>query len=595
MCGIVGTINCKKQYNIKNILNTMDHRGPDDNGYYKLNDSSFLGHTRLSILDTSNHGHQPMVSDCGNYVIVYNGEVYNHNELRAKLEKKGYVFHSHADTEVILKLYIDTEDKKIFLNKLRGMFAFCIYDKINDSYFFARDRFGIKPLLYFHKDDELCFSSELKPLIENRLVSNELDKEALEDYIQYGSIVQPKTIYKNVKHLMPSHYMIFDKNGLKIEKYYSLIDNITKLNISYEEAVKLTREKLEEATKYHMVSDVEVGAFLSGGVDSTATVALMQKYSDKNLSTFSIGFSSSQKEVVDELSIAKKTSEILKTNHHEIVIDEEYIANIFDDFIDSMDQPSVDGINTYIVSKETSKELKVAISGLGGDEIFAGYPHFAKFSQYPEDEKNLIKQVFEELNKIRPNRFTDRFQYAGLSVEQRVDKIRTLDQTLYKDKPLVENKSLSKVQRISLAEIERYLLNILLRDSDNFSMANSLELRPVLLDHELVEFALSLDDDVKVGKNYLKEIFIESVRDIIPDFVFNREKSGFVMPVATWMNGVLNDRFKKLLDKQYDDMIDFKNFDNLRERVLNKQVKTSDWKSFLLLSWLSKVYAKDVK
>ena len=589
MCGIVGLINSQKDYDIDIILKSLYHRGPDDFGYYKVNENSFLGQTRLSIIDTSNHGHQPMVSKCGNYILVFNGEVYNHKELKKELEAKGYIFESESDTEVILNYYIDSEDKDKFLNKLRGMFAFCIYDKKNESYFFARDRFGIKPLIYSYDGDSLCFSSELKSLISSSLISKKIDKDALNDYLQYGSIVQPKTIYKDASYLMPSHYMVLDKNGLKITRYYSLMDNIKGLDVNYEEAVKITRNKLEEATRYHMVSDVEVGAFLSGGIDSSATVALMQKYSEKKIYTFCIGFKTGQSEVVDELNIAKKTSDILNTNHHEIVIDDKYINNIFDEYVSSMDQPSIDGLNTFIVSKEAATKVKVSISGIGGDEIFAGYPHFEKFSKYPEDKNNIFKIALSSLNKLRPNRVTDRFQYSGLSVEQRIDKLRTLDKILYNNNKIIKNNlTKTKVQRISLHEIDNYLLNTLLRDGDNFSMASSLEVRPVLLDHELVELALSLSDNAKVGKKYLKEIFIESVKDIIPEFVYKREKSGFVMPVVVWMNTILNNRFKTLLDGNFKAILDEKYLKQLRCRVNNKEIIQKDWKVFMLLAWLKK-------
>jgi len=287
--------------------------------------------------------------------------------------------------------------------------------------------------------------------------------------------------------------------------------------------------------------------------------------------------------------LQKKTSDILNTNHHEIVIDDKYINNIFDEYVSSMDQPSIDGLNTFIVSKEAATKVKVSISGIGGDEIFAGYPHFEKFSKYPEDKNNIFKIALSSLNKLRPNRVTDRFQYSGLSVEQRIDKLRTLDKILYNNNKIIKNNlTKTKVQRISLHEIDNYLLNTLLRDGDNFSMASSLEVRPVLLDHELVELALSLSDNAKVGKKYLKEIFIESVKDIIPEFVYKREKSGFVMPVVVWMNTILNNRFKTLLDGNFKAILDEKYLKQLRCRVNNKEIIQKDWKVFMLLAWLKK-------
>lgn len=585
MCGIIGCIGHHSKPDVDKILKNLHHRGPDDNGYLQINDNSFIGHTRLSILDTTYHGHQPMTSSCGNFIIVYNGEIYNHAELRSELEVKGYNSNSNSDTEIVLNLYIETKDKESFLNKLKGMFAFCIYDIKNQSYFFARDRFGIKPLIYSYNESSFYFSSEVKPLVVNSLISGDIDNNALDDYLQYGSIVQPKTIYKHARHLMPSHYMIYDKNGLKIKRYYDLRDNIKNLNLSHKEAIEATRRKLEDAVKYHMVSDVDIGAFLSAGVDSTATVALMQKFTTKQVNTFSIGFETKQKEVVDELSISRKSAKILNTIHHEIKITDKYISDIFDTFIASMDQPSIDGLNTYIVSKETSKFFKVAISGLGGDEIFAGYPHFKTFDKYHEDKASYIKTILKNLNKIRPNRYTDRFNYSGLSIEQRVDRIRTLDKSVVNLKNNVKNSKFTKIQRVSFSEIDNYLLNTLLRDNDNFSMAHSLEVRPILLDHELVEFAVSLKDRYKINNGVLKSIFKDSVKDLIPEFVQNRQKSGFVMPIAGWMNGVLNEKIVKLVTSHENLHVNIAK--EIESRAMNKRLISKDWKFVLLLFWLN--------
>ena len=589
MCGIIGCINYNTPLNKAKMLADLVHRGPNDSGYYDIGNSSFIGHARLSIIDTTYHGHQPMISRCENYILVYNGEIYNHNDLREELISKGYSFESNSDSEVLLNLFIEYGADEVFLNKLRGMFAFCIYNRKDGSLFLARDRFGIKPLIYGFKEKMFYFSSELKPLHNANIISKELDEKSLADYMQYGCVYQPNTIYEEAKQLMPGSFMKVDKdNACQIKKYYTLSDKIENLDLSYEDTVKQLREKLEDATKYHMIADVEVGAFLSGGVDSTATVALMKKYSTKKISTFSIGFVDTQTEVVDELTIAKKTAEILDTNHHEIRITDSYIDGVFDDFILAMDQPSVDGLNTYIVSKETSKYLKVAITGLGGDEIFAGYPHFERFNRYSESKSNIFTELLVNLNAVRPNRYLDKFQYFDMTIEQMIDRIRSLDKESFVLKNKKTNRNLSKIQRISICELDDYMLNILLRDNDDFSMDNSLEVRPILLDHPLVEFAVSLNDKYKIDNGVLKSIFIDAVKDIIPEFVYDREKSGFVMPVVGWMNTILNDRFKLLLDSNYESFLGVEYLEKLEYRVRNKSVVQKDWKVFVLLAWLKK-------
>jgi asparagine synthase (glutamine-hydrolysing) len=603
MCGIYGYIG--KDYKKIGIVfpEYLRHRGPDDSGvYYDESKKLVLGHTRLSIIDLSNNARQPMLDESKNYVIVFNGEIYNYYDIKKELKKLGYTFKTKSDTEVVLKSYI--EWKENCLKKFRGMFAFAIYDKDNQILFLARDRFGIKPLIYTFLNNHFIFSSELKPFLKTDIIDKKLNIEALCDLILFGSVRQPKTILEGVYQLLPGHYMIVKLDRTyKISPYYKLemeFSKWPKIN-NYQEAIQQLRNILESAIKYYLIADVEVGAFLSGGVDSTSVVALMSQYLDKKIKTFSVGFKK-QKEVVDETSIAKITAKKLNTEHYEIIVDDNYIANIFNDFIEAIDQPSIDGINTFIVSKETAKKVKVALSGLGGDEIFAGYPHFKLIYQYGNKKHTYLTKFLRWLNQIRPNRFTHKYELIGVAPEKGVFYSRLLlknSNDIYNI--LKFNKSLgcvdklkelldfSVVQRISLYEIQNYLLNTLLRDTDVVSMYHALEVRPVLLDHVLVEFALSLRDDFKIRNGKLKAIFIEAVKDLIPEEVWKRPKTGFEMPFQTWMNGALNEIFKEVVEESIVKELFKKSFlQNLSSRINNKILKRKDWLYLVLFAWLKR-------
>ena len=596
MCSIYGAIG----KNYKNIEKTfskeLHHRGPDDQGiYYDDKNNISLGHTRLSIIDISNHAHQPMGDD--KYILVFNGEIYNYQDIKKELQNFGHSFSTNSDTEVVLKSYIQWGDECV--KHFRGMFSFCIYDIQKEELFLARDRFGIKPLLYTFLDDQFLFSSELKPFLNSNFIPKKLNINSLNDYFTYGSVKQPKTILDGIFQLMPGHSIKvkLDKS-YEITKYYDYVQESSRLPKieSYSEAVIKVREELEIATQYHMVADVEVGAFLSGGVDSTAVVAMMKHYSDKQINTFSLGFKH-KTNVEDETDIAKRSAKYLGCKHHSIKIDDDYVVSIFDDYIDSIDQPSIDGINTYIVSLETAKEVKVALSGLGGDEIFAGYPHFKTISEYSNQEKGLTSFLGQKLNKIRPNRFTNKYEFIGLEEEVSIEKQRIINKDLTKilinnSKLKINNSKLNKlssIQKISTNEIENYMLNTLLRDNDILSMAHSLEVRPILLDHKLVELAFSLKDDFKVRDGFLKSIFVDSVKDLIPSEVWQRKKTGFEMPFTAWMNDGLNDKFKRVLNSDKAESIFVKDYVNaLKSRVNEKKVKRNDWMSFVFLCWLER-------
>jgi len=596
MCGIYGAIG---NYNSNRLTGEfsaiLSHRGPDDYGIFIDNQNNIaIGHTRLSIIDTSINAHQPMSDKTKKYIIVFNGEIYNFQEIKNELISLGYAFNTSSDTEVVLNSYIEYGEHCV--HHFRGMFAFCIYDKPKNELFLARDRFGIKPLIYTFLNEQFIFSSELRPFLQSNCISKHISHAAVNEYFRYGSVQQPNTILEGVTQLMPGHSMVVKSDlSHKITRYYDYVDESSKMleMVSYQDAIIKVRDEFAIATRYHMVADVEVGAFLSGGVDSTAIVAMMKHCGAEKINTFSVGFVNKTHHE-DETYIASKSANKLGCKHTNINIDDAYVKAIFDNFIDSIDQPSIDGINTYIVSREAAKEVKVALSGLGGDEIFAGYPHFKTIAQHSQKRKSFVSFVGNNLNGIRPNRFTNNYSYVGVAEDIAVNKHRMLHRDLNKvlkiqysfinQQPLM---NLSPIQKISKKEIDNYLLNTLLRDSDVLSMAHSLEVRPVFLDHKFVELAFSLQDSFKVRGDFLKSVFVDSVKDIIPEEVWRRKKTGFEMPVVDWMNGCLNHRFCELLKTKNADILFTKNFlDSLRSRIELKNAKPLDWSVFVFLAWL---------
>ncbi len=598
MCSIYGSINISNCIDFSSLLH---HRGPDGSGIFEDNTAQVvLGHTRLSIIDLSDHARQPMLDRSGQYIIVFNGEIYNYKGLRKELTSLNVSFCTESDTEVVLECFKQYGHDCV--NRFRGMFAFCIYDKYEKKLFLARDRFGIKPLLYASINGGFVFCSELKPLIKSGLFTNKIDRQALADFLQFGSVSQPRTIIEGVRHLLPGHHMTVDMAGnVETERYYDFVKQAFKQDlakISFSDAVDLVRIRLEAATRYHMVADVEVGAFLSGGIDSTAVVALMNRYTDRPIKTFSVGFEN-KTEVTDESAIAKETAGKLGCEHFDVIVGDHDVADWFDGFIDSIDQPSVDGFNTFIVSKMASDHVKVVLSGLGGDEIFAGYDHFQQIFEQTGQPLKFWSSGLQYIHWLHPNRYLKAFAFRGLDPLEAIFLQRRLPRQNLSLENIVSDfnekghahisgyENLSILQKISACEIYNYLLNTLLRDSDVMSMAHSLELRPVLLDHELVETAFALPDAFKIRNGLKKAIFIESVKDLIPEKVYKRRKTGFQMPLASWMNGPLRDRVIKVFSSETAGRIfGPSTIKKLLRSSGSKNLRANAWRDFVLISWL---------
>jgi len=584
MCGICGTWNKPDKAALENMVIALHHRGPDDKGVF-TDTRVGLGMARLAVIDLKPTGHQPMSNPEKTIWIVYNGEIYNFQSERDHLEKLGYRFVSTSDTEVVLHLYEQYGDD--FLLRLRGMFALAIYDKRKgagrERLLIARDQLGIKPLLYSEQSGTLIFASELKALLASGLISREIDPVALRLLLTFGSVYQPRTMLKDVKSLLPAHRMIVENGQKRIERYWSLeTDRCPGLrNAPYEEQVRAVREAISESVKMQMVSDVPLGAFLSGGVDSSILVALMAQHAGDRIKTFSVGFDS-EGAGMDESHEAAQTAKFLGTEHTHVPVTGRDVCQNISHIASALDQPTVDGVNSYFVSWAARKGVTVAISGTGGDEMFAGYPWFQNMEMdtlrplnwYTRLVAHLARQrVFDpllagaygaELYRARTqagflSRYSMQYHIFGSLGAARLiapalrDVSGTGTAEHFDLQSIDELPSAGVIERISALCLRGYTGNQLLRDIDAASMAHSLEVRVPYLDTVVADVALSLPfksksgggdtSDPKLFNTYrytgAKKILIDASRSLLPPDLDIQPKRGFTMPFDSWLNGPL--------------------------------------------------------
>jgi asparagine synthase (glutamine-hydrolysing) len=575
-----------------NMVAAMHHRGPDDCGVFSDSNISF-GMARLAVIDLNPTGHQPMSNPEQTIWIVYNGEVYNFQEQRRQLEAIGHRFVSTSDTEVILKLYEKYGDD--FLLHLRGMFALAVYDKRKgpgrEKLLIARDHLGIKPLLYAEKNGSFIFASELKALLKSGLVSREIDPVALRLLLTFGSVYQPRTMLKDVKALLPAHRMIMENGQTRIERYWSLgTDRYQGLrNASYEEQVQATREAVSESLKLQMVSDVPLGAFLSGGVDSSILVSLMAREIGGQVKTFSVGFDG-EGSVVDESGEAANTARFVGADHTHVIVRGEDVRERIFHIASSLDQPTVDGVNSYFVSWAARQAVTVAISGTGGDEMFAGYPWFQNMqtdvlqprSLWTQARASLARMHFfdsklagaggERLYETRNQAgFLSRYamQYhifnslgAARLVAPALRDIAGVGTAEHFDLLSIDElANAGVIERVSALCLRGYTGNQLLRDIDVASMAHSLEVRVPFLDPVLADLALSLPfasksgagdtSDPSLAGTYrytgAKKILIDAGKDLLPPGFDVQPKRGFTLPFDFYLKGVLKDVMRDAL------------------------------------------------
>lgn len=575
MCGIVGQINTSapvQSNTFEYMCYSLAHRGPDAAGIqYFENCHVALGHRRLSIIDLSDAGHQPMTNEDGTIWVTFNGEIYNFMSLRKILQQKGHNFRSSTDTEVIIHAYEEWGVNCI--KQFRGIFAFGVWDAPKSSLLLARDHLGIKPLHYFFNGNCFIFASEIKAILANSSVSRTLRLEALSDYLAYGYVPFNRSIFNDIWKLPAGHYLYFSKGKIQIEQYWKV--EYTGEITEEEEAVALLNKTLEETIQLQLMSDVPIGVFLSGGVDSSAVAAIMSSHYNKNIHSFTIGF---EQDEYDETPYARKVASFLNTDHHEQLLSYDLAKQILFSFPSIYDEPFYDssGIPTYLVSQLARSYLKVVLAGDGGDEIFAGYRWYDRFTELvgqsstPPISQAIASMMWPPLRRAK--RYLPYLSNIENLVGQRArhpmatyfNEIGFLDHAaqkkilhpnvisqipidtlwLFKQFWREEYPQITKVQYL---DINTYLVDDILTKVDRASMAHGLEVRVPLLDYKLVEFSFKVSHKLHYANRERKALFKRTISGRLPQEILSARKKGFSVPIKTWMTQGLKENAIQLL------------------------------------------------
>lgn len=567
MCGIAGIHGREGLEDASAVVRRMTdaqaHRGPDAEGVWE-GGNAVLGHRRLSIIDLSDGGRQPFVSADGRYALVFNGEIYNYRELRAQLP--GWDFRTGSDTEVLLAAWCTWGVAA--LTRLEGMFAFAVHDNHSGELVLVRDRMGIKPLYVFRDDRHLLFASEVRALLASGMVPRRLDREALVDYLRYQTVHAPATIVEGVRMLPAGHLLRVSDQEVHEQRWWDLVaeagsgmDLLPK-----EEVLRGIRDRLAGAVEKRLVADVPFGAFLSGGIDSSAVVGLMAQATQGPVHTFSVVF---DEQAYSEERYARLVAKRFSTKHTAIRLEADDMLRALPEALAAMDHPSGDGPNTFVVSRETKAAgITMALSGLGGDELFAGYPVFARtlmlwerrwVTQFPEA---LRRMAGAAARVARPGmgslKMAELLRLPAWSVDDTypVSRLMMTDaglRAMIAVRPLPGNRvaailrdlirgrgghALPFLSQVSIAELSTYLQHVLLRDTDQMSMAHALEVRVPFLDHDLVSFVLGVGDGFKFPHSP-KPLLVEALGDLLPTEIVDRPKMGFTLPWPQWMRSTL--------------------------------------------------------
>jgi len=615
MCGIVGNINLKNKNTdslfLRNAVNQLSKRGPDNKSTI-ITKNGGLGHTRLSIIDTTNGANQPM--EIGRYVIVFNGEIYNYQSIKKNLEIKGVDFVTSSDTEVLLRLFIEKGEE--VLNELDGFFSFCIYDKEEDSYFIARDRFGIKPLLYYQDDNQFIFASEMKAILQFP-IQKEIDKASLTQFFQFNYIPEPNSIFTKVKKLLPAHFITIKKGEVVLKKYYNYYLNQEKSTDSYAVAKTKVKELLEESVKNRMIADVPVGAFLSGGVDSSIISSISSRLT-KNLHTFSVGFK--DEPYFDETKFAQLIAKKIKSEHTVFSLSNNDLYEHFEQVLDYIDEPFADSsaINVFLLSKYTKEKVTVALSGDGADELFSGYnKHEALRIASQSSLKNSIVKAGKPFYKFLPQSRQNKIgnlgrqldKYAkGLSLSEKDRYISWASfmaslqaQSLVKNNDLFSDRSknllpfeVKSMNDVLYADFNLVLTNDMLKKVDSMSMANSLEVRTPFLQHDLVAYVFSLPEEYKIDKTSRKKILKDAFASDLPSELANRPKHGFEVPLLKWfkneMKGYLT---QNVFNRELIEAQGFLNWNEVNK--IAQQLNSSSPKDAVSATWALVVFQHWIK
>ncbi|MBM3250624.1 MAG: asparagine synthase (glutamine-hydrolyzing) [Candidatus Nealsonbacteria bacterium] len=630
MCGITGLIGPKnliQEDRLKAIASFFAHRGPDDEGVEIIplpGSDQIVGlvHRRLSIIDLSLTGHQPMQDQKTGNWIVFNGEIYNYRELRGELEEQGHVFHSNSDTEVILKAYASYGRKCI--EKLRGMFAFGLFDVKAQKIFLAVDRFGIKPLYFYRQEGLFVFSSEVRTLLKAEIVGKMIEPLAIESFLAYGAVQAPLTIIKGVKAMLPAQLLIYDcvTRAMHQEIYWKPEQGRVKDEVPF-------REFLLSSVRHHLVADVPIALFLSGGVDSSSLAILINEVTGgKTLDSFSVTFAEKK---YAEGKYAKIIGERFCARHHEIQLSDTDLRRLLPQAIGAMDQPTVDGINVYVISKTVRDAgIKVVLSGQGGDEVFGGYSTFKRIPRIQNIYNTLNKFVVPPYYRIaKLSKLLDKLRDRSSYIESKFSQLCAAEGTFLSTylilrqlfapgarkhlliNPLSEHlfngipeqvaqelksisQSLDLFSAISLFELRLYLANTLLRDGDTMSMAHGLEVRVPYLDHVLVERVLNVPMQEKVDAKLPKALLLRQVIDKIPREVYSRPKMGFTFPWENWLRGYLRPEIEEIFfGSRANEIVGFNRniYQILWKEFLQRKKGITwarIWALYVLLLWIDK-------
>ncbi len=644
MCGIAGilTRHHVDEQPLRRMLAALVHRGPDDEGIYHVSRvacHASLGMRRLAIIDISG-GHQPMFNEDGTLAIVFNGEIYNFMEVRDDLQRRGHRFRTCSDTEVILHAY--EEWGPACVHRLRGMFAFAIWDGREETedgrpcLFLARDRLGIKPLYYYREDGRFLFASEVRALLASGLVPFHLDLNALYAYLLFGSVQEPLTLVQGVYSLPPGHWMVVPMNAegkaplpsATLHRYWDF-PTAARADRTPQEVMETIRQHLSAAVRLRLIADVPLGAFLSGGIDSAAVVSLMRATGQEVPRTFTVVF---QEREYDERDVARVTARRFDTAHTEVVVTADQVLAELPQALAAMDQPTMDGINTYYVSRAARQAgLTVALSGLGGDEVFAGYPTFRTVPRllrlqrvmpraWPSFDLPYARLPFSpSVQKLAAFLAHDMafghpyFLARALFTPSQAKHLLTSQarERLQTDTPWHHRvqASLTKAQEydplnmVSYLECTHYMLSTLLRDTDQMSMAHSLEVRVPLIDHELVEFMFTLPGPWKIRPPQSpistlqsppsKPLLVHALNGALPPEVAYRRKSTFTFPWEAWLRGSLREEVERVLGELpavLKDVIDPRAVRLVWDAFqAGRTTWSRPWALYVLFRWLSKI------
>jgi asparagine synthase (glutamine-hydrolysing) len=581
MCGICGKLEFDPEAKIaphllKTMADAIVHRGPDDEGFY-VKGQIGLGFRRLSIIDLSG-GHQPLCNENGSIWIIFNGEIYNYQELRTELVAKGHIFRTKSDTEVIVHLF--EEYGRDCVQKLRGMFAFAIWDSAEKTLFLARDRVGIKPLYYYVNERFLSFGSEIKAIFADPAVRREIDPSMIDRFLTYYYIPGSQTLFRNVFKLDPGHSLVVQDGKIQIQSYWDLDFTQVDSHESMEALEQQLMALLDESVQLHMISDVPVGFLLSGGVDSTAMLSLASKKTDKPISSYTIGFSSTGPRLVDERPFARLAAEKFGSKHYELSISAQEFASFLPEYVRYMEEPVCEpaAVALYYVSKLASRYVKVLLSGEGGDEAFAGYHNYMYLFWLEKMKKafgplrNPIGHGMELIGRLSNSRVLTKYgplmssnldesylsrtsspyQYFNrtpssiysMEMSNRVNKIRSADVA----RNLISRKSDHGVlEKMMYVDTKIWLPDDLLIKADRMTMANSVELRVPFLDHKVLEFASRLPRNLKVRGWKMKYLLKRALAKHIPSEILYRRKVGFPVPYESWLRHDLKDLVNDIL------------------------------------------------